>query len=239
MKVSVITVSYNSQEFIFDSINSVNNQTYENLEHVIVDGGSSDNTMDIVYKLAKRKPIILSESDNGIYDAWNKALSLATGDVICFCNTDDFWPEDYIEVAMKTLISNEDSVVYGDVVMVSRENLIKSSKEVGYYCEKNIYRGFNFRTTSIFVSKSIFDFVGLFDVSFKIAGDSDWLLRAKNKGICFTHANHTVYMRDGGISNEYESTAFKEYIRALSKNNCANLKSYYVFFKKLIKSLIR
>lgn len=239
MKVSVITISYNSEKFIEQTIKSINNQTYSNLEHIIVDGNSSDSTLSIVNSLAMRSPIIISENDNGIYDAWNKGVALATGDIICFCNTDDYWPNDYVEAAMKTLVDYKDSIIFGDVVMVSRDDLDKSPKELGFYSYKKLYRGFGFRTTSIFFGKHIFDSVGGFDCNYRIAGDTDWLLRALRQGFKFIHSDHFLYMRDGGVSNKYEVLAYKEYLFSLSRNNMIFIKSYYVYVKKIIKGWFR
>lgn len=235
MKVSVVTVCYNSEEFIWDAINSVNIQDYENIEHVIVDGNSSDNTLDLVKENVKRDAIIISENDSGIYDAWNKAVRMATGDIICFCNSDDFWSESYVSTAMENVKHFPKDIVFGDVIMTDKTGTIFSKKETSFFNKDNIYRGFNFRTTSVFIPKRIFDRIGLFHEGFRIAGDTEWLLRAYKNSISFYGSNHFVYMRDGGISNMLEYEAYLEYFSALGMHDERTYKSYWVLLKKLLK----
>ena len=91
MKISIITVSFNSASTILETINSVNDQSYKNIEHVFIDGLSTDNTLDIIKKKSSRNPLIISEKDNGLYDAMNKGIKLATGNVIGILNSDDFF----------------------------------------------------------------------------------------------------------------------------------------------------
>lgn len=239
MKVSVITISYNSEEFIEQAIRGINEQTYSNIEHILVDGNSSDSTLDIINSLAIRSPVIVSESDNGIYDAWNKGISLATGEIICFCNSDDYWPSNYVELAMKVVVDSIDSIIFGDVVMVARDDSVTYSKELGAYSYDQLYRGFGFRTTSIFFSRALFDKVGSFDCGYRIAGDTDWLLRALKLGFKFIHSEHFLYMREGGVSNKYETKAYQEYLLALARNKMFFFKSYYVYVKKIIKGWLQ
>ena len=91
IKISVITVCFNSEESILDTLMSVNNQTWKNLEHIIIDGGSRDNTLDIINKHGDRVTKVISEKDEGIYNAMNKGISIAEGDIIGFLNSDDFY----------------------------------------------------------------------------------------------------------------------------------------------------
>ena len=127
MKISIITVCYNSSKTIGDTIKSVNNQTYPNIEHIFVDGLSSDDTINIINSNAKRNPIVISDSDNGLYDAMNKGILLATGDIIGILNSDDIY-------ANKNVISNINKQIklfkvdsaYGDLVYTKSDDLNKT-----------------------------------------------------------------------------------------------------------------
>lgn len=239
MKVSVITITYNSEVSILRAINSVNSQTYRNIEHIFIDGGSKDLTVSVIEDNATRNPIVVSEPDNGIYDAWNKAFKLAKGDLICFCNSDDILPDDCIKIAVSSISSMKNKIFYGDVKMFSEKDINFRLLDFAEHDINFLYRGFRFRTTSLFIPRSTFDDVGFFDTSFKIAGDSEWLLRALHKNFKFEKLGHVVYMSDGGISNTREYDAFWEYLIALRRYQGIPLKSYWVLCKKFIKQKVK
>ena len=107
MKVSIITTSFNSEKTILETIESVNNQTYSNIEHIFIDGLSTDNTLDIINENSKRSKIIISEKDNGIYDAMNKGILNSSGDIICILNSDDiYYDKNSVEILIDNLTSN-------------------------------------------------------------------------------------------------------------------------------------
>ncbi len=108
MKISIITATYNSEATIRDTLESVNAQTYPHIEHIIVDGASKDNTLDLVKKYGKRVSLIISEPDNGIYDAMNKGIRAATGDVIGILNSDDFFTSNDVISAVVSTFKNND-----------------------------------------------------------------------------------------------------------------------------------
>ena len=115
MKVSLITITYNAENTIFNSLNSVFSQSYKNIEHIIVDGGSKDNTVKICKDFNHISKII-SELDKGIYDAFNKGLKLATGDIVGFLNADDeFYSEKAVEDIVNAFSNNETDIVYGNL----------------------------------------------------------------------------------------------------------------------------
>lgn len=238
MKVSVITIAKNNENYIEDCITSVNNQNYTDIEHVIVDGASTDRTLSIIKKIAHRCPKIISEPDTGIYNAWNKAIKMATGDYICFCNSDDLLPNNFIDQAMKCVEQNQNSIIFGNVAMIEGHSLNTSKFELGLFDENKLYRGFGFRTTSVFIPRNFFKEIGLFDESFRIAGDTDWLLRAYINKIKFIHSDHFLYMDIGGISNKCEFLAYKEYFKSYIKNIGFDLKAFVVFCKKFVKRFI-
>ena len=120
-KVSVITVAYNSADTIFDTINSVQKQSYTKIEHVIIDGGSDDGTIDLCKELMRKSDVFHTGSDDGIYDAMNIGYSMSTGDIICFLNSDDiYFDENVISDIVRVFVSNHNAkFVYGDLIMIS------------------------------------------------------------------------------------------------------------------------
>ncbi|CEA15275.1 hypothetical protein ING2E5B_0508 [Fermentimonas caenicola] len=131
MKISIITATYNSEAHIADCVRSVNSQTYDNIEHIIIDGASKDNTVKIIEETPNRVTKIVSEPDKGIYDAMNKGIRMATGDVIGILNSDDFFTsDDVIETVVDTFKNNDIDALYGDVHFVNPDDLTKS---VRYY----------------------------------------------------------------------------------------------------------
>ena len=131
MKISIITATYNSEAHIADCVRSVNSQTYDNIEHIIIDGASKDNTINIIEETPNRVTKIVSEPDKGIYDAMNKGIIMATGDVVGILNSDDFFTsDDVIETVVDTFKNNDIDALYGDVHFVNPDDLTKS---VRYY----------------------------------------------------------------------------------------------------------
>lgn len=227
MKVSIITCTYNSASTIADTINSVNAQTYPNIEHIIVDGLSKDNTLEIVKEFAGERQIIKSEKDNGIYDAFNKGIGMATGDIIGVLNSDDFFTSDTI-IEQVINAFNEECIdaVYGDIHFVSPENLNKS---VRYYSSKSfrpwmMRMGFMFAHPSFYVKRKYYETLGLYKTDYKIAADFELLLRfvVKAKIKCKYLPLDFVTMRTGGASTEgikSKNIINKECLRACKENN--------------------
>lgn len=125
MKVSIITVCYNSAETIENAINSVLSQTYQNIEYIIIDGGSDDSTLDLLAKYGSKLSKIISERDNGIYDAMNKGISLATGDIIGILNSDDCYSDiDIINIIVDEFKHNDKDLLFADLMFVNKDNRI-------------------------------------------------------------------------------------------------------------------
>ena len=131
MKISIITVSLNSESFINDCLASVNQQNYNDIEHIIIDGGSTDKTINIVKKYSHIKKIV-SEPDKGIYDAMNKGIEIATGEIIGFLNSDDFYANDYVlsNVADIFIKQNHVDACYADMIYTSKFDI---SKNIRYW----------------------------------------------------------------------------------------------------------
>lgn len=207
MKISIITATFNSATTIKDTLQSVNAQTYPNIEHIIVDGSSKDNTLNIVRKYGERISKIISEPDKGIYDAMNKGIQASTGDVIGILNSDDYFTSnDVISVVAKTFNENDIDALYGDVHFVNPDNL---NKIVRYYSSKyfkpSLFRfGFTPAHPSFYMKKKCFDKFGLYSLDYIISADYDLLLRYlyKHKIRSKYVQKYFVTMRTGGISTK-------------------------------------
>ena len=126
-KVSIITVCYNSQSTILDTIKSVNNQNYKFIEHIFIDGKSEDNTVNIIKKNSNLNTILISEKDYGIYDAMNKGIKLASGEIILILNSDDmFYKEDTLNKIVEVFVSNKNiDLVYGNLIITKKNRILR------------------------------------------------------------------------------------------------------------------
>jgi glycosyltransferase involved in cell wall biosynthesis len=206
MKISVITVTYNSAQTLEDTIKSVVNQTYPDIEYIIVDGLSKDDTLNIVKKYEGKIAKVVSEKDNGIYDAINKGVDLATGEVVAILNSDDLYNgENVIAQIMKTFAETNADAVYGDLVYVERTNIDKITRtwNSGKYKEGKFIKGWMPPHPSFFVKRWCYKRFGKFHTTFKTSADYELMLR-------FIHVNKIklayvpevlVRMRLGGQSN--------------------------------------
>lgn len=200
-KISIITVCLNCEGLIERTIKSVINQTYINIQYIIIDGGSTDNTLNVIKKYESKIDVILSEKDNGIYDAMNKGLEYATGDLIYYLNAGDYLcNNDVLKNVIQELSVNSNSdILYGDYIYYGYSSEHRCS---GYRADIRdlIRKGYCHQT--IFVKKSVFSKCGKFNLSYKIYADFDWLLRVLVK---FRQKMHYVnipiaYYLKGGIS---------------------------------------
>lgn len=245
MKLSIITVTYNSSKTILDTVKSVNSQTYQNIEHIIVDGNSKDNTVELINSIPNRVTTLVSENDNGIYDAMNKGIKLAQGDVIGILNSDDFlYHNRIIELIASILKDKSIDAVYGDVVFVNPSNL---NKTVRSYSSANFKPnkfkfGFMPAHPSFYVRSRFFDQFGLYNDTFKIAADFELLIRFLHEGQVnsFYLNQPIVKMRTGGISNKSIKSNIilnKEILRACRMNNIKtnHFFIYSKYFRKIFE----
>lgn len=234
--VSVITIVFNGDQYLEETINSVINQTYDNVEYIVIDGGSTDGTLQIIKKYEDKIDYWLSEKDRGIYDAWNKGLKLATGDIIGFANADDFYDLNAIEIIVPSYAANKFQLTYG-VTQFIRDEVCAGVNNRSFNQEE-IYSGFGFMHTTVFTTREVYQKVGYFDDSFRIAGDAEWLTRAYKEGIVFKQLNNLTYMREGGVSHKFESQAFREFHQALSKHGFDRKKLRKAMLKRKVITMI-
>lgn len=222
--VSVITVSFNSAKTIEKTISSIRLQSYKNIQYIVVDGKSSDGTTAIIEKNLDIIDYYTSEPDQGIYDAWNKALKQVRGEIVCFLNSDDWYHNDSIGVAVEALRGKTLTVSYGSTVRCNVEGMPTDVPSIAQSInrqrvESNILRGFGFWHVSVFATKDCFESVGAFDTNYRVAGDFDWLLRALLAGVKFVRTRTVTFMRVGGISEAQRMLGFRECMKSAKKNN--------------------
>lgn len=206
LKISIITAVYNRKDSIAQAIESVTNQTYSNIEHVIIDGSSTDGTTEIIKQLIKPKDILLSEPDQGIYDALNKGLQMSTGEIIGLVHSDDFLADERVlsEVA-KAFADPNVELVYGDLDYVSKENtdkVIRHWRSKPFNAEL-LKQGWMPAHPTVFIRRSLYDKVGGYNLKYSIAADYDWCIRyLKTPDIRTIYIPRVlVKMRIGGESN--------------------------------------
>lgn len=239
-KISIITVCFNSSETILETIKSVNIQTYSNIEHVFIDGCSSDNTIDIINKYSEVSKIVYSAKDNGIFDAMNTGLRISKGKFIMFLNSDDILhSKRTIENLMNELKINSLDAVYGDISFFKKNpknptRIWKSS----VYNPNNIKKGFHPPHPGLTVSRQFFDKVGPFNIDYKIVGDYDFMLRL------FSHSNLRikyiesiiVNMRLGGVSTTMSGiiVSFSEFLKVLKSHNFSSITIMRILFNRYL-----
>ena len=206
MKISVITVCYNSAATIRDTVESVVAQDYPDVEYIIVDGGSSDHTLNILRAYETQITKLISEPDRGIYDAMNKGLKLATGDIIGFINADDFYNSKQSLSLIAQAVQAEDiEACYGDLSYISRHN---SANIVRYWRSSDFKPGLFAKAwcpphPTFYARRSVFERFGDFDLNYKIAADMELMLRFMEVNKIRTRYIPAVLvkMRTGGASD--------------------------------------
>ena len=239
MKVSIITISFNTENTIEKTLQSVADQSYKNIEHIIVDGGSKDNTLEICNSFSHVTKII-SEPDNGVYDAFNKGLKLASGDVVGFLNADDiFYDNNSVQEIVNTFSNNETDIVYGNLDYVNEQGKVIRNWKSKSYEKGLIKKAWMPAHPTFYCKKEVYDRLGGYNDSFKIGGDFELCLRflEVNKVPSFYLNKKLVKMLIGGISNsglKSKWTIYKEELRAF-KINIVYVNPLTLFLFKLKK----
>ena len=230
MKISIITVCYNSEKTIKDTIESVLSQTYKDYEYIVVDGQSKDSTLNIIKEYRDIK--LISEKDNGLYDAMNKGIMMATGDIIGIINSDDIL---YDESVFQTIIDNYDEdteILYGDVKYYNEDftevirDYISGPKKNNAWCPAH---------PTMYIKKAVFDKIGFYNIAYRITSDYDFIVRCNVNNIRYKYINkYLVKMRYGGVSNGIKGYLinFKECVKVLRVNGVS-----FPLFRTIERSL--
>ncbi len=229
--ISVITVVLNGEKYLEETILSVLNQTYDNVEYIIIDGGSTDGTLDLIKKYEHAIDYWVSEKDRGIYDAMNKGIVLATGDWINFMNAGDgFYDTESILKIFTESIEEVYGVIYGDTLIIYNNKLQRISKALPI---ENINYGMVFSHQSCFTRSHICK-TKKFSLDFRFAADFHFFISLYKEGVCFLYFPEVIsYMRAGGLSDTYRLKVISEY-EIISKQYENNTKISLAFlFKKI------
>ena len=226
MNVSIITVSFNSRATITDTIESIHRQSFDAIEHVIIDGGSSDGTVPLVESEIRSGDHFLTEVDDGIYDAMNKGIDLASGDIIGILNSDDFYVSNQVvERVVEVFEETGCDAVYGNIEFVDqfqKEKVIRTWKSSPYKAG-SFRRGWHPPHPSFFVKRKVYERYGLFDLSLRIAADFELMLRFLERYQIKAEFldKILVRMRYGGESTKSIKNSIignREVMRAFQKN---------------------
>lgn len=242
MKISIITVVRNGEQTIRDTINCVLSQSYHNIEYIVVDGNSTDRTLDIVQSFGNKVSKIISEPDTGIYDAMNKGLRAATGDYIGFLNADDFYSDqDVVSKIVSTARETQADSIYGDLVFVDQNNTNKIVRywKSGRFDRFKMIFGWSVPHPTFFVKRSVFKRHGLFRENFGLSGDYEMMVRFffKDRISAAYIPQVLVRMRVGGAGNSGLQSKIKgnrEDIQAW-KQNGLKIPFLTIFLKPLRK----
>lgn len=226
MKISVITVCYNSATTIGDALRSVAAQTHPDLEHIVIDGGSKDGTQDVIRQNGARVAQFVSEKDKGIYDAMNKGLARATGDVVCFLNSDDFYatPE-ALSIVAREMRDESIDALFGDVAFIDPANPEKIIRRYrsDRFTPKSLAWGWMPAHPASFIRRAVYETEGGFKTDYRIAADFEFVARTfGKKPYRFRHvAEVFVKMRVGGVSTgglKSKLVLNREVLRACREN---------------------
>ena len=245
MKLSIVTATYNSSKTVRDTIESVLNQTYKDYEYIIKDGGSKDNTLDIVREYEPKfggKMKIVSERDKGIYDAMNQGFQMATGDVLMLINSDDLFARaDALELVVKEFEKHpEVDGVYADLYYVSQNNIDNIVRVWKTGKQKPMRRGWLPAHPTFYVKRESYEKYGYFNLNYPLAADFELMLRfVEGHGIKLTYLpEYLVKMRLGGATSKNIQNIYRqdvETIRAFKENHLPGGNIMYLFWRYLPK----
>jgi len=231
MKISVITAVYNAKDTVIDAIESVLNQTYRDIELIVIDGGSIDGTLELLERFEERLGVFVSEPDGGIYDALNKGIARASGEVIGFMHADDlFAAQDVLQKVADAFAEPEVDAVYGDLMYVAKSEPSRIIRywKAGDYDYRKLKLGWMPPHPTFYVRRSVYERLGTFDTSLRIAADYDSMLRMlKEEGFnCHYIPEVLVKMRVGGESNRSLSNILRksaEDLRVIRSNGIGGI----------------
>lgn len=243
MKISIITATYNSAKTLKDTLESVLMQTYTNYEHIIIDGDSKDETMQIVKEYEKRyngKLRYISEKDKGLYDAMNKGIKISQGDIIGILNSDDIYAhENVLKNIVNCFEKTNCDASHANLVFMDEETMSKPQR-VWKSENGKLENGWHPAHPTLYLKRQVYEKIGVFNLKYRIAADYDFMIRMlKDKDIKLSYIDDTIiYMRLGGISTNgirgyYKN--LKESHKVLVENKIPN--PYYIDFKRCIKTI--
>lgn len=227
-KVSIITAVYDSEKTVAQTISSIQSQTYTNIEHIIIEGKSKDNSLNIIREFKNPKLKIFSEADLGIYHALNKGIAISSGEIVGFVHSDDFLCDNNaIQKIVNAFSSEETEIVYSDIDYVSKSdhNLIIRHWSAGKFIKSNLKNGWMPPHPTLYLRRSSYEKYGVYDTRYKVGADYDLILRicSKLEGKA-VYIPETLYkMRYGGISSTHIFRKMYEDYKAMRVNKIGNI----------------
>ena len=222
-KFSIITVTYNAEKVLEDTIQSVISQTYRNVEYIIVDGASKDHTLEIVNKYHNRINKVISEPDKGLYDAMNKGIQLATGDYLCFLNAGDkFHDSETLQKVVHTLKGQElPDVIYGETAIVDEEGHFLHMRRLSTPAHlnwKSFKQGMLVCHQAFFANRKL-AINHLYDLQYRFSADFDWCIRIMKKAKCLHNTRLTLidYLNEG-MTTQNHKASLKERFCIMAKH---------------------
>ena len=234
--ISIITAVYNNEKYLKECLNSIYNQSYKNFEHIIIDGGSTDKTLNILKKYNNKIDYWCSKKDKGIYDAFNLGMKLSKGDIICFVNSDDqFYSDKTLYYAHRAFKQNEIDFIFGPVK--KHWGLLYGYKPHKIYWSWGFYSS---HSTGFFIKRNSAKIVGLYNLKYKYSSDYDYfyrmIVKKKLKGIGTSKKHIYGIFRRGGFSSKVKFLDhFKEELKIRYDNNQNLLLIFFIFIYKSIK----
>jgi glycosyltransferase involved in cell wall biosynthesis len=218
--VSIITVSYNSEKTIEKTIQSVLEQSYPQIEYIIIDGNSTDGTLDIINRYEEKISYFVSEPDKNMYDAMNKGIKKASGELIAILNSDDMYYKDTVKKAVNAWVKVEhkdNCVIYGDMLILQEDSTCNYVMKADVnYLKKNM----RMNHPTWFVSKDVYKKYGMFDIAYRTAADYDFALRVVRNNVDMTYIPESLtQFKDGGAS-AINFKAARDVKEIRKKNNC-------------------
>ena len=239
--ISIITVVYNNEKYIHNAIESVLLGSHPEIEYIIIDGGSTDNTCSIIENYLENVDIFVSEPDKGIYDAMNKGVHLSTGEYIAFINSDGYYCEGILKEVVSNIKEMSPDILYGNIDYINNDFLVKRRWISGKYNSDKLRGLWIPPHPSVFMKKSLFNKINGFNQSYKLASDYDLLLRAlrKAKNI-FYFDKIIVKMRLGGVTNATSKNILKQNYEILNAyHQCFGSYPIAPFVLKIFRRLMQ
>ena len=237
--VSVITICLNAEKTIEQTIQSVINQTYNRVEYLIIDGGSTDSTLDIIRKYDNQIDYWVSEPDRGTSDAINKGIQLSCGAIISILCADDFYEQDAVETIIGNYSADTPKIYHGNMTRIDVQTgektfLVKPPEDLG-----RLFQGCAVNTPATFVDRRIYEKHGLFSGDYQLANDHEFFLRVFLAGVKFKYIPKNItLMRDGGMSQKYYIRASCERFNLSVKYGYPVPKALFVFLITVLKKAV-
>ena len=231
--ISIITVVFNGEKYLEQTIQSVISQTYDNVEYIIIDGGSTDGTLEIIKKHEDQIDYWVSEKDAGIYDAMNKGLKLSMGKVIGIINADDWYVDDAIEKSVMPLLDNGADYTIGKVRKIPSNMIVTPL----FPLKSEIYQGMMYPHIGAFISREVYKKIGLFDTEYKVSADFDMAMRIHLQGFKSIYVQQIIgNVLEGGVSAD--NIAKKENKKIAIKYGRGSVMANIFYVKYRIKAFL-